>query len=40
MRDFTAKHNLPYVRNDDSITLDFDAPPVVVNYFFHEDITR
>ena len=40
MRDFTAKHSLPYVRNDDSITRPFTAPPVVVNYFFHEDITR
>ena len=40
MRDFTASNGLPYVRNDDSITRPFDAPPVVVNYFFHEEITR
>ncbi|MBQ3654664.1 MAG: radical SAM mobile pair protein B [Synergistaceae bacterium] len=40
MRDFTAQLGLPYVRNDDSFTRPFDAPPVVVNYFFHEEITR
>ncbi|MBR0203742.1 MAG: radical SAM protein, partial [Synergistaceae bacterium] len=32
--------NLPYVRNDDSMKRDFDDPPVIVNYFFHEQITR
>ena len=32
--------NLPYVRNDDSMKRDFSAPPVIVNYFFHEQITR
>ena len=32
--------NLPYVRNDDSMNRDFSAPPVIVNYFFHEQITR
>ena len=40
MRDYTAKNSLPYVRNDDSMKRDFDSPPVVVNYFFHEEITR
>ena len=40
MRQFTAKLGLPYLRNDDSITREFEAPPVVVNYFFHEEITR
>ncbi|MCR4819398.1 MAG: radical SAM protein, partial [Fretibacterium sp.] len=38
MRDFTASHGLPYVRDDDSMRRPFDAPPVVVNYFFHEQI--
>ncbi len=40
MRQFTAKLSLPYVRNDDSMLREFEAPPVVVNYFFHEEITR
>lgn len=29
---------LPYLRNDDSLIRAFDAPPLVVNYFFHEQI--
>ena len=40
MKLFTAKLGLPYLRNDDTITREFNAPPVVVNYFFHEEITR
>ena len=40
MRDFAESIGLPYVRNDDSMSRPFDAPPVIVNYFFHEDITR
>lgn len=40
MHDFTAKNNLPYLRNDDSMKREFSAPPVVVNYFFHEEITN
>ena len=40
MKQFTAKLGLPYLRNDDTITREFNAPPVVVNYFFHEEITR
>ena len=40
MKDFTQKLGLPYVRNDDSMTRKFSDPPVVVNYFFHEEITR
>lgn len=38
MRHFTANEGLLYVRNDDSITRPFDEPPIVVNYFFHEEI--
>lgn len=40
VRNFCRSNNLPYVRNDDRMSRDFDAPPVVVNYFFHEEITR
>lgn len=40
MRDYTAKNSLPYLRNDDSMRRKFTEPPVVVNYFFHEEITR
>ena len=40
MRDYCARNDLPYVRNDDSMKRPFDAPPVVVNYFFHSEIVR
>ena len=40
MRSYCEGNSLPYVRNDDTMRLDFDAPPAVVNYFFHEEITR
>jgi DNA repair photolyase len=38
MRRFTAKEGLAYVRDDDSTKRPFTEPPVVVNYFFHEEI--
>ena len=38
MRHFTADEGLPYVRDDDSVKRPFGEPPIVVNYFFHEEI--
>ena len=38
IRAFAAAEGLPYVRDDDSIRRPFEAPPLVVNYFFHEQI--
>ena len=38
MRSFCAEEGLPYVRNDDSRRAKHGEPPVVVNYFFHEEI--
>lgn len=38
MRQFTENEGLLYVRNDDSIRHSFEEPPIVVNYFFHEEI--
>lgn len=35
---FAAGENLLYVRSDDSVSQPFEAPPVIVNYFFHEEI--
>lgn len=40
MREFCKVENLPYVRDDDSIKRPFNEPPIVVNYFFHEQITK
>jgi len=38
MREFTSQEGLLYVRNDDSLKRPFHEPPIVVNYFFHEEI--
>lgn len=38
MRRFCAEEGLPYVRNDDSRRSKHGEPPMVVNYFFHEEI--
>ena len=40
MKDFCRAEGLDYIRNDDSMTRPFEAPPVVVNYFFHEEVKR
>lgn len=40
LREFAAKIGLDYVTNDDSMTRDFSAPPVIVNYFYHEQIKK
>lgn len=40
LKDYTAKLGLKYVTNDDSVSEPFDAPPVVVNYFYHERIKK
>jgi radical SAM domain protein len=37
---FTADIGLDYATNDDSMNRPFDAPPVVVNYFYHEQIKK
>jgi DNA repair photolyase len=38
MKKFTRDEELLYVRNDDSICRPFEESPIVVNYFFHEEI--
>ena len=40
MRAFCQAEGLPYVRNDDSVRSRHGEPPVVVNYFFHEEIVN
>lgn len=40
MGEFCRKEGLEYVRNADDLHRPFAAPPVVVNYFFHEEIKR
>lgn len=40
MKEFAEKNHLPYLRDDDSKRSDFGEPPVVVNYFFHEEVKK
>ena len=40
IRDYAKNNSMEYVRNDDNIKRPFDAPPVIVNYFYHEEIKK
>ncbi len=40
IREFCEEQNLEYVRNDDSKKRGINEPPIVVNYFYHEEITK
>ncbi len=40
IREYTLKHWLKYVRDDDSEWSKHWELPVVVNYFFHEEVKR
>ena len=37
---FCKEEGLEYIRDDDSMRRPFDAPPIVVNYFFHEEVKK
>ena len=37
---YAAEIGLDYVTNDDSVTGPFNAPPVIVNYFYHSEIKK
>lgn len=37
---FAEEEGLPYLRDDDTLHQPFDAPPTIVNYFYHEEIKR
>ena len=40
MEEFCKEEGLSYVRDDDSISRPINKPPIVVNYFYHEEITK
>ena len=40
LREYAEKNGLEYVRDDDSMKKPFDAPPVIVNFFYHEEIKK
>ena len=37
---FCKQEQLEYVRNDDSMNRPFNEPPIVVNYFYHEEVRK
>lgn len=40
LKAYAAEAGLAYVTNDDSMARDFHSPPVIVNYFYHEQIKK
>lgn len=40
MRAYTEKEGMLYLRDDDQHRSDFGEPPVVVNYFYHEEVKK
>ena len=40
LKSYAAENGLEYVTNNDKIKRPFDAPPVIVNYFYHDQIKR
>lgn len=40
MREYTAQEKMPYLRDNDQHRSAFGEPPVVVNYFYHEEVRK
>lgn len=40
IRDFARQIGSECVTNDDTLKRPFDAPPVIVNYFYHSEIKK
>lgn len=40
IKEYCENQGLLYLRDNDSIIQPFDEPPIVVNYFYHEEITK
>ena len=40
IRAYADRNQLQYLRDDDSMKTPFDAPPVIVNFFYHEEIKK
>ena len=40
LRDYAAREGMTYLRDDDRHTAPFGQPPVICNYFYHEQITK
>lgn len=40
LREYARRNGLAYLRDDDSVKHLFDAPPVIVNFFYHEEVRK
>ena len=40
VRAYAESQNMPYLRDDDTRRAPFGEPPVVVNYFYHEEVKK
>ncbi len=40
IREYTKQEGMPYLRDDDGHRSAFGEPPVVVNYFYHEEVKK
>ena len=40
LQSFAAEIGLDYVTNDDSMSRPFNAPPIIVNFFYHSEIKK
>ena len=40
LREYAKRNGLEYLRDDDNMKKPFDAPPVIVNFFYHEEIKK
>ena len=40
VRAYAGENGLEYLRNDATMKRPFDAPPVIVNFFYHEEIKK
>ena len=40
LRAWATEIDLEYVTNDDSMSRSFEAPPIIVNFFYHSEIKK
>lgn len=40
IRAYAKQKGLEYLRDDDSMKYSFDSPPIIVNFFYHEEIKK
>lgn len=40
LKEYSEKNGLQYLRDDDSMKRSFEEPPLIVNYFYHEEVRK